>query len=141
MVIASSSRREALLIAVLVLVATPGVADEHSNTQFIIGQQPSYDVMRDSTANASADPMPAPSNELKLVAFVALRVYQRLISPQDRPSCMFEPTCSAYAAEAIRRYGLLRGILMAADRLHRCNGRGRELYPVNPSTGKLIDPP
>jgi len=81
------------------------------------------------------------TNELEILAFGALRVYQLFISTQDRPSCMFTPTCSNYALQAIRRYGLLRGVLMASDRFQRCNGWGRELYPLDPATGKLYDPP
>ena len=81
------------------------------------------------------------TNELEILALGALRLYQLFISTQDRPSCMFTPTCSNYALQAIRRYGLLRGVLMASDRFQRCNGWGRELYPVDPATGKLYDPP
>ncbi len=37
------------------------------------------------------------------------------------PCCKFEPTCSQYAIDAMRRYGLLRGGVLAAWRLARCN--------------------
>jgi len=50
----------------------------------------------------------------------AIRVYKRAISPLLPPSCRFEPTCSAYAAEAISRHGALRGAALAARRLLRC---------------------
>jgi putative membrane protein insertion efficiency factor len=89
---------------------------------------------------AARNPAPA-TNELEILAFCALRFYQLFISTQDRPSCMFTPTCSNYALQAIRHHGLLRGILMASDRFQRCNGWGRELYPLDPATGKLSDPP
>ena len=48
-------------------------------------------------------------------------VYQRLISPALPRRCKYEPTCSAYAAQAIARYGILRGLVLAAWRLLRCN--------------------
>ena len=64
-----------------------------------------------------------------------------LRSTQDRPGCMFTPTCSNYALQAIRKYGFARGFLRAVDRLQRCNGWGRELYPVDLRSGKLVDPP
>ena len=48
-------------------------------------------------------------------------VYQRLISPALPRRCKYEPTCSRYAVEAIRRYGILRGLVLAAWRLLRCN--------------------
>jgi uncharacterized protein len=47
--------------------------------------------------------------------------YQRLISPALPRRCKYEPTCSAYAVQAVRRYGILRGLVLAAWRLMRCN--------------------
>jgi len=54
-----------------------------------------------------------------LVAPITL--YQRLISPLLPRRCKYEPTCSAYAVEAVRAHGPLRGFLLAAWRLLRCN--------------------
>jgi putative membrane protein insertion efficiency factor len=50
-----------------------------------------------------------------------IRLYQRTISPALPRRCKYEPTCSAYAAEALRRHGALRGLALAAWRLLRCN--------------------
>jgi putative membrane protein insertion efficiency factor len=50
-----------------------------------------------------------------------LRAYQRVISPALPRRCKYEPTCSAYAAQALRELGPLRGTLVAAWRLARCN--------------------
>jgi uncharacterized protein len=50
-----------------------------------------------------------------------IRLYQRTISPALPRRCKYEPTCSAYAAEALRRHGALRGLVLAAWRLLRCN--------------------
>jgi putative membrane protein insertion efficiency factor len=50
-----------------------------------------------------------------------IRVYQRLISPALPRRCKYEPTCSAYAVEALRTHGALRGSVLAAWRLLRCN--------------------
>jgi len=47
--------------------------------------------------------------------------YQRWISPSRPRRCRYEPTCSAYAAQSIRRFGAARGILLASWRLLRCN--------------------
>ncbi|NLN19172.1 MAG: membrane protein insertion efficiency factor YidD [Firmicutes bacterium] len=47
--------------------------------------------------------------------------YQKAISPLLPRSCRFYPTCSAYAAEAIREYGACRGICMALRRISRCH--------------------
>jgi putative membrane protein insertion efficiency factor len=48
-------------------------------------------------------------------------VYQRLISPAIPRRCKYEPTCSRYAVEAIREYGILKGLVLAGWRLLRCN--------------------
>jgi putative membrane protein insertion efficiency factor len=54
-----------------------------------------------------------------LVAFI--RVYQKVISPMLGPRCRYYPSCSNYAVEAIRTHGALRGSLLAAWRVLRCN--------------------
>jgi putative membrane protein insertion efficiency factor len=48
-------------------------------------------------------------------------VYQRAISPALPRRCKYEPTCSAYAVQAVREFGILRGLVLAAWRLLRCN--------------------
>jgi len=50
-----------------------------------------------------------------------VRAYQSLVSPALGRRCRYEPTCSAYAIEALRTYGPLRGTVLAAWRLLRCN--------------------
>ncbi len=55
------------------------------------------------------------------VVLAPIRLYQRFISPALPRRCKYEPTCSAYAAEAIRELGAARGLVLAAWRLARCN--------------------
>jgi uncharacterized protein len=50
-----------------------------------------------------------------------IRAYQRWISPAIGPRCRYYPTCSAYAIEAIQELGPIRGFILAAWRLLRCN--------------------
>jgi putative membrane protein insertion efficiency factor len=50
-----------------------------------------------------------------------LRAYQRLISPALGARCKYYPSCSEYAAQAIERFGILRGLVLAGWRLLRCN--------------------
>ena len=50
-----------------------------------------------------------------------LRGYKWLISPLFLPSCRYVPTCSEYAMEAVERFGVVRGTLMASWRLLRCH--------------------
>ncbi len=57
----------------------------------------------------------------KLVVLHILRGYKWAISPMFPPACRYVPTCSEYAMEAIERYGVLRGGVMAVWRLLRCH--------------------
>lgn len=50
-----------------------------------------------------------------------IRGYRRWVSPALGPRCKYEPSCSGYAAEAIERFGILRGLVLAVWRLLRCN--------------------
>jgi putative membrane protein insertion efficiency factor len=50
-----------------------------------------------------------------------VRGYQRLLSPLLPAHCKYHPSCSQYALEALREYGLARGLVLAAWRLLRCN--------------------
>jgi uncharacterized protein len=50
-----------------------------------------------------------------------IRLYQRFISPLLPRRCKYEPTCSAYAVEAVRSFGAVRGSVLAVWRLLRCN--------------------
>jgi putative membrane protein insertion efficiency factor len=58
---------------------------------------------------------------MRTLVLAPIRVYQRLISPALPPRCRYEPTCSAYAAQAVQQYGILRGLVLAGWRLLRCN--------------------
>jgi uncharacterized protein len=55
------------------------------------------------------------------VARATIVVYQHVISPGLPRRCRYEPTCSRYAAQAIGEYGILKGLVLAAWRLIRCN--------------------
>jgi putative membrane protein insertion efficiency factor len=61
------------------------------------------------------------SRLLRRVALAPITAYQRLVSPLLPRRCKYEPTCSAYAAQAIGRFGILRGLVLAGWRLLRCN--------------------
>jgi uncharacterized protein len=61
-----------------------------------------------------------------------IRGYQRGVSPFLPPACRYTPTCSEYAAEAIRRHGSARGSWLATRRLLRCHpwgGSGHDPVP------------
>jgi putative membrane protein insertion efficiency factor len=57
----------------------------------------------------------------RTIATAPIELYRRLLSPALPRRCKYEPTCSTYALEAIRSYGVLKGTVLAAWRLARCN--------------------
>ena len=60
-------------------------------------------------------------NALRWVFLLPLRAYQRLISPLLGNRCKYYPSCSEYAVQAVERFGILRGLVLAGWRLLRCN--------------------
>jgi putative membrane protein insertion efficiency factor len=58
---------------------------------------------------------------LRRLAVLPIRVYQRLLSPLFGARCKYYPSCSEYAAQAIGRFGILRGLVLTGWRLLRCN--------------------
>jgi len=58
---------------------------------------------------------------LRTVAIAPIRLYQRILSPAFGSRCKYHPSCSEYAAQAISRFGILRGLVLAGWRLLRCN--------------------
>ena len=58
---------------------------------------------------------------MKRLLLLLIRFYQTARSPYSRGCCKFHPTCSAYAFEAIEKYGALKGGWLALKRLLRCN--------------------
>lgn len=57
----------------------------------------------------------------KKILLFLIRFYQRRISPLFPPCCRFYPTCSAYAAQAIEKYGAAKGGWLAFRRIIRCH--------------------
>jgi putative membrane protein insertion efficiency factor len=73
---------------------------------------------------------------LLLAAFLLpLRVYRAVISPALGPRCRYYPSCSAYAEEAIRTHGVMRGTALGAWRLLRCNPFSHGGYDPVPTAG------
>ncbi|HEV2058256.1 MAG TPA: membrane protein insertion efficiency factor YidD [Solirubrobacteraceae bacterium] len=67
-------------------------------------------------------------------------VYRRVISPALPRRCKYEPTCSAYAVQALQEFGILRGLVLASWRLLRCNPFSHGGYdPVDDQ--RLFSPP
>ena len=63
----------------------------------------------------------AAGGRVRAAAVGVIRAYQRVVSPLLPRRCKYHPTCSAYAVQAIGTYGILRGSVLAAWRVLRCN--------------------
>ena len=61
-----------------------------------------------------------------------IRLYQYAISPMLPPRCRYQPTCSQYAIEAVRKYGALKGGWLAAKLIGRCHPWGGSGYDPVP---------
>ncbi len=61
-----------------------------------------------------------------------VKFYRAAISPYTPSSCRFTPTCSAYALEAIQKYGARKGGLLAIKRIARCHPWGGSGYDPVP---------
>ena len=71
------------------------------------------------------------------VGMVVIRTYQLLVSPFAGGACRFQPSCSAYAMEALESHGLVRGLWLAIARVARCHPFARSGFdPVPPPAAR-----
>jgi putative membrane protein insertion efficiency factor len=73
----------------------------------------------------------------------SLYIYQNVLSKHISADCLFTPSCSEFSKQAIREYGLLKGIMLSIDRVNRCNriaAQDLKHYPVDPKTNRYPDP-
>jgi len=74
---------------------------------------------------------------MRSVLKILIRAYQLVLSPLLGPNCRFYPSCSAYAVEAIERFGVIRGSVLSLKRLSRCRPLAR--HGFDPVPGRLHD--
>lgn len=68
---------------------------------------------------------------LILPFLILIRFYQWVISPALGPKCRFTPTCSQYAADALKKHGVIKGLLLSIKRISKCRpGGGHGYDPV-----------
>lgn len=59
---------------------------------------------------------------MKKTVILFINLYQKFLSPlKGRPTCIYTPTCSQYAIEALEKYGFLKGSFLAVKRILRCH--------------------
>ncbi|MCL2045663.1 MAG: membrane protein insertion efficiency factor YidD [Oscillospiraceae bacterium] len=69
---------------------------------------------------------------MKRILISIVKFYRKRISPMSAPNCRYSPSCSAYALEALEKYGALKGGFMALRRLLRCNPFSKSGYDPVP---------
>ena len=71
--------------------------------------------------------------QILALPFIGLiKIYQLIISPIMGPKCRFTPTCSHYAAEALKKHGVFKGIWLSIKRISRCHPWGGQGYDPVP---------
>lgn len=69
---------------------------------------------------------------MRQIFIFLIKLYQKVISPLFPPSCRFYPSCSNYAIEALKKYGIFKGSAKAGWRILRCNPLSKGGYdPVD----------
>ena len=66
------------------------------------------------------------------IVALPVRTYRLVFSPLVGKSCRYQPTCSAYALEALEKHGVLKGSLLAIRRIGRCHPLGSDGYDPVP---------
>ena len=76
---------------------------------------------------------------MKYLFILPLKFYRRFISPHFGAHCRFTPTCSAYAIEAVKEWGILVGTILAVCRVFRCNPFCKGGYDPVPKRKDFFD--
>jgi putative membrane protein insertion efficiency factor len=80
------------------------------------------------------------TNELQWIFSGLFLAYKSFISSQDYQRCSFHPSCSEYGLEAVKKLGVIRGLMCTCDRLTRCNGFSPDQYEIDMERRVLKDP-
>ena len=73
---------------------------------------------------------------MKDVLITIVRIYRKILSPLMPPSCIYTPTCSAYAEQALEKHGAIRGTILASKRILRCHPWHKGGYDPVPEVEK-----
>jgi uncharacterized protein len=65
---------------------------------------------------------------MRQVGIFLVKAYQKIMPTNYRACCRFQPTCSDYAIEALKKYGFIKGSWIALKRIFRCNPFGGSGY-------------
>ena len=129
--------RFVFFIILLFGMVFPQAESLEKNMQFIKWHNPIIEEKESENLSFSLDE----TSDFKLSALWYIRFYQNFISTQhdNHKMCTFVPSCSRFSVDAIKYYGLLKGVLLTSDRLQRCNNFGNSNYVSDLQTGKRVD--
>ena len=83
---------------------------------------------------------PGKRSLLRRILLLPVHAYQRGVSPYTPPACRFYPVCSQYAVDAVDRHGPVKGALLAAYRIVRCNPLNSGGVDLVPAPGTWSNP-
>lgn len=91
----------------------------------------------------SSRPLYLKINPIYWFFYGSLKFYQKVLSAQLAKNCLHEPSCSRFSADAIREFGVIKGVALTADRLTRCTrSAAKEIPAIRVSKRhKAYDPP
>ncbi|MDO8951148.1 MAG: membrane protein insertion efficiency factor YidD [Draconibacterium sp.] len=113
----------------LVLIFFLCICAEYSYSQVLIsGELKSLFINPDTIKTDFKEPLKKAVNEIDIVFSSGFLFYKSFVSSQDKPSCIFSPSCSEFAVEAFQKKGLFRGWLKTFDRLSRCHGFAKHTH-------------
>lgn len=105
-------------------LTAPGTAAYNESVPVANSQEPRAVLAPTAMKRLAASIVNLPANLL----IAAVRLYQLVISPWLGPVCRFEPTCSNYMIQAVRKYGFVRGSWKGLRRIARCHPLGASGY-------------
>ena len=83
----------------------------------------------------------SPVKLIREAFLLPVKAYRKYLSPlKSTPTCRFTPTCSQYGIEAIQTHGCIKGLLLTAWRIARCNPLGRWGFDPVPPKGRWVSP-
>jgi len=77
-----------------------------------------------NTTNSESSPFGGVRGGFRFIVLLPVYFYRFCISPFTPPSCRYAPTCSAYAIEAVKKHGAIKGVWLAVKRIVRCHPWG-----------------
>lgn len=81
------------------------------------------------------------TNEVQFILASLFVGYKTIFSSQDLRHCTFNPSCSVYAVQSMKKKGVIIGFMDTMDRLTRCNGLSPQNYEYDAEHKLLMDPP